>query len=233
MELVKDKDLDGIYLDIINEYLTEDDGFRLVLRVRNIKDKKQKTQLTIKYISVEKGTLEECEPLGFDGIILQSNAFVDANIDLEGLTGVHDGDRMEIIVNEGKNARLLLIRENNLWYVLEHKNIKTYNETLKRKFEHFETIDEQFGLTLQNFSVKVKDEYYLEIYCEVLALNGTLPAEPFNIELAIYDSNNNIVYWNSLSKSKGSFKGFEIFAFNVELDIPIDEIGKIRFYPTK
>jgi hypothetical protein len=80
----------------------------------------------------------------------------------------------------------------------------------------------------------VVDENSLNLFCEVLALNGEVPQKGFNVEVAIYDSENSIIYQTSLSKYDGEFKGFEVFNFGtIRLDIPVDEISKIRIYPTR
>ena len=135
-----------------------------------------------------------------------------------------------IEVNEGKFATLRLIRERGQWWIVESKERSTYKRNLKNKIEHFEAIEEQFGITLQNFSVKVEDENSLDLFCEVLALDGKVEKNDFTIEAAIYDSDNDIVYHTSLHSS--DFKGFEVYHFGtIRLDITVDEISKIRIYP--
>jgi len=48
--------------------------------------------------------------------------------------------------------------------------------------------------------------------------------------LLIYDIDDNILYHTSLHSS--DFKGFEVYNFGtLKLDIPVDEISKIRIYP--
>ena len=91
------------------------------------------------------------------------------------ITAAYDGDRIELDINEGKFASLRLIRERGQWWIVESTERSTYNRELKSKIEHFESIEEQFGITLQNFSVKVEDENSLKLFCEVLALNGEVP----------------------------------------------------------
>ena len=75
-------------------------------------------------------------------------------------------------------------------------------------------------------------ENSLDLYFEVLALNGKVEKSNFTIEAAIYDLENDIVYHTSLSSS--DFKGFEIYHFGkICLDITVDEISKIRIYPIR
>ena len=82
----------------------------------------------------------------------------------------------------------------------------------------------------------------IDKHLDVLALNGEVPQKGFNVEVAIYDSENSIIYQTSLSiiyqtslsKYDGEFKGFEVFNFGtIRLDIPVDEISIIRIYPTR
>ena len=223
MELLKDKLFNGISLEIIKEdYI---DGlsfpFRLYLRISNYNDHKKKIRVDIKYIS----TKHEFIP---------DNSFVDLDIGFEDITAAFNGDRIELDLNEGKFASLRLLRERGQWIIVESTERSTYNRELKSKIEHFEAIEEQFGITLQSFSVKVEDENSLKLFCEVLALNGEIPENDFTINIAIYDNNNDIVYTNSESKYAEDFKGFEVLTFDyIKLDITVDEISKIRIYPTR
>jgi hypothetical protein len=233
MELLKDKLFNGISLEIIKEdYI---DGlsfpFRLYLRISNYNDHKKKIRVDIKYISTKYGLKTRgC----LFGEFIPDNSFVDLDIGFEDITAAFNGDRIELDLNEGKFASLRLLRERGQWIIVESTERSTYNRELKSKIEHFEAIEEQFGITLQSFSVKVEDENSLKLFCEVLALNGEVPQKGFNVEVAIYDSENSIIYQTSLSKYDGEFKGFEVFNFGtIRLDIPVDEISKIRIYPTR
>ena len=108
------------------------------------------------------------------------------------------------------------------------------NKELKSRIEHFESIEEQFGLALQHFSAKVIDDNSLKLYCEVLALNDEVLDTSFTIEVAIYDLDYNIIHRDEISKMAWEFKGFEVFEFTVkDLEISVEEIGRIRFYPSK
>ena len=119
-----------------------------------------------------------------------------------------------------------------LFFKVQPQEIKLFfiNLNLKNKVEHFESIEEQFGLTLQKFSVKIVDETSFKLFCEVLALNGEAVNHSFGVEVAVYDSDDNIVYHTSLHSN--DFKGFEVYNFGtINLDIPVDEVSKIRVYP--
>ena len=94
---------------------------------------------------------------------LLPNAFVDLEIKLmnENIKKTEDGDRIELEVNEGKVASLLLLKQDNQWLIAENNekfnghDLSYLNKELKERIEHFEGIEEKFGLMLQNFSVQV------------------------------------------------------------------------------
>ena len=168
------------------------------------------------YISIKHGLKKIWAPQE----TIPENTFILFDYSYEDITTAFDGDRIEMIVNDGNFATLRLLRERGQWIIIESIERSTYNKELKNRIEHF--------------SVKVVDENSLNLFCEVLALNGEVPQKGFNVEVAIYDSENSIIYQTSLSKYDGEFKGFEVFNFGtIRLDIPVDEISKIRIYPTR
>ena len=231
MELLKDKLFNGISFEIIREEIHEGYScpFWLFLRVTNFTDHKKKIDVILSYISIKHGlkifSSQENIP---------DSSFVDLRFLYDDITKAYDGDRIEMEINEGKFATLRLLRERGQWTVIESIERSTYNRELKSKIEQFEAIEEQFGITLQNFSVKVEDENSMKVFCEVLALNGEIPENDFTINIAIYDNNNDIVYTDSESKYAEEFKGFEVLTFDrIRLDITVDEISKIRIYPTR
>lgn len=239
MDLLKEREFKGLFFEILNEKVQNDDYYRrlkLIVRVYNFNDKKKKIALDLRYISVFSGMKDStCWTMGFgSGRFLQSNAFVDVEMTFDDVTKIQDGDRIEFEINEGRIAALLLTRENDQWYIVESKDTSSISKQLKTRIEHFESIEEQFGLALQHFSVKVIDDTSLKLFCEVLALNDDVIDTGFTIEIAIYDLDYNIIYRDERSKDAWEFKGFEVFEFNVkDLDISIEEIGRIRFYPSK
>ena len=239
MELLKDKMYQGLFLEIQKEGVKEDGDFVIYLRVTNINDKRKKVGIKAKYYSVEYGYVEpnRTNPVDIEfGMFLLPNSFVNAQIifysTATDIKRSHDGDRLELEINKGKTASLLLIREGGCWYISDDMERSSTISNLKNKIEHFESIEEQFGLALQKFSVRIIDETSLQLFCEVLALNGKVVNDRFTIEAAIYDTDDNIVYHGSLSSS--DFKGFEVYNFGtIHLDIPVEEIGRIRIYPIR
>lgn len=235
MNLLKNKLFNGVSFEILKEAYKEgySNPFTLQLRISNFNDKKKKIGVKMKYISIEYGLKDgSLWDFGNNERFLEDNSFVDVDVSFADIRKAKDGDRIEMVVNEGKFATLRLIREKGQWSIVESIERNTYSRQLKSKIEHFEAIEEQFGITLQNFSVKVEDENSLDLYCEVLALDGKVEKSDFTIEAAIYDSENEIVYHTSLSSS--DFKGFEVYHFGkIYLDITVDEISKIRIYPIR
>lgn len=235
MNLLKNKLFNGVSFEILKEEYREgySNPFTLQLRISNFNDKKKKIGVKMKYISIEYGLKDgSLWDFGNNERFLEDNSFVDVDVSFADIRKAKDGDRIEMLVNEGKFATLRLIREKGQWSIVESIERNTYSRQLKSKIEHFEAIEEQFGITLQNFSVKVEDEKSLDLYCEVLALDGKVEKSDFTIEAAIYDSENEIVYHTSLSSS--DFKGFEVYHFGkIYLDITVDEISKIRIYPIR
>lgn len=235
MNLLKNKLFNGVSFEILKEEYREgySNPFTLQLRISNFNDKKKKIGVKMKYISIEYGLKDgSLWDFGNNERFLEDNSFVDVDVSFADIRKAKDGDRIEMLVNDGKFATLRLIREKGQWSIVESIERNTYSRQLKSKIEHFEAIEEQFGITLQNFSVKVEDENSLDLYCEVLALDGKVEKSDFTIEAAIYDSENEIVYHTSLSSS--DFKGFEVYHFSkIYLDITVDEISKIRIYPIR
>ena len=257
MEQLKDKRYFGISFSILGEeYIDDNNGLAIILRVKNHNSMKKEISLDVNYISTEVGVKRGFQAgaffrgVGVCSSSLPSNAFIDLYVCFGAdIIEANDGDRLELIVNYGV-TNILLLRQKGQWGIIEETepNIvinhmeKSTEQTdphivsnnLKKRIEHFEAIDEQFGITLQNFSVKVEDKNSLKLFCEVIALNGEVPKEGFNVEVAIYDSDNSIIYQTSISKYDGDFKGFEVFNFGtIWLAIPVEEISKIRIYPTR
>lgn len=235
MEHINNKVFNGISFDIIREEYREgySDPFLIVLRVTNYNDHKKNIEAEMKYISMKYG-LKSGYHIGVYSGFIPDKTFVDFVFVFEDITCACNGDRIELEINKGKFASLKLTRESGQWTVSESVDRSTFNRDIKNKIEHFEALEEKFGIILQNFSVKVEDENTMKLFCEVLALNGEIPKGDFTINVAIYDNNNDIVYTDSESRNDEDFKGFEVITFDyIKLDITVDEISKIRIYPTR
>lgn len=261
MEIQKEFDFKGLRLELLQADIDKEDfpreRFRAILRIKNVSETKKKISIkedSTKYISIKYG-LEyayQIIPYQFarsDGEFITPDSFVDIKIRFDVVKESYSGDRMEIELRD--LATIPLFYLDNQWYwstneieyfgsqselrqEITREEKKLLKKQLKSRIEHFESIDEKFGLSLQNFSFEITNWNTLQIFCEVLTLNGETPKEDFNVELAIYDSDNDIVRLENISKNGDDFKGFEVFGFGpIELDFPIDEISKIRIYPTR
>ena len=237
MELLKNYKKNGWSFDILQEGLDQEKkAYYFNLRITNNTNKKQKIKIDAKYLSVSTGMhlLEKLLPnIGITNgdCFLPANFFVDQKMYFSELNEITDGDRIEFEVFNV--VSLLLMRNQGLWYVAD-KNERSTDEELKKRVEHFEAIEEKFGISLQNFSVHVLNTYTISLCCEVLGTNMKLAKEAFSVEVAVYDTENNILGFNSVHKYEGDFEGFEVFVFySMSLRIPVEDIGKIRFYPTR
>lgn len=257
----KELDFKGLSLELLQAEIDKEDfpreRFRAILRIKNVSGSKKKIAIKedgTKYISRKSG-LEyayQIIPYQFalsEGTFINPDSFVDIKIRFDIVKESYSGDRMEIELRD--LAIIPLVYFDNQWFWstneieyfggnsglrqdITREEIKLLKKQLKNKIEHFESIDEKFGLSLQNFSFEITNWNTLKVFCEVLALNGEIPKEDFTVELAIYDSDNDIVCLESISKNGDDFKGFEVFGFGpIKLDFPIDEISKIRIYPTR
>ena len=257
MNLQKELEFKGLHLELLLAEVDKEDfpreRFRAILRIKNTNDNKKKVAIKqdgTKYISKEHGIEYPylIKPYQFaisNGTFIDPESFVDVTMQFDVVKEAHNGDRMEIELTDIAHLPLVLCDNQWYWCIDEIEYIRTESglsreekkllkKQLKSKIEHFESIDEKFGLSLQNFSFEIVDWNTLQVFCEVLALNGDISEEDFNIEMAIYDADNDIVCLKSISKYGNDFKGFEVFGFGpIQLDFPIDEISKIRIYPTR
>lgn len=261
MEIQKVLDFKGFRLELLQADIDKEDfpreRFRAVLRIKNMSETKKRIAIKedgTKYISRTSG-LEyayQIIPYQFalsEGTFINPDSFIDIKIRFNIVKESHSGDRMEIELRDLAIIPLVLSgnqwnwctneieyigRDSSLRQEMTHEEKKLLKKQLKSKIEHFESIDEKFGLSLQNFSFEIVDWNTLQVFCEVLSLNGEISEDDFNIEVAIYDIDNDIACLKSISKYGNDFKGFEVFGFGpIKLDFPIDEISKIRIYPTR
>lgn len=207
----------------------------IILRIIN-KGRPIKTEVrNSRYISTSRGILllAHCNPFDMkysSGFLISENSFLDTELDFQ-LDQISNGDRLELKISNITD--LILIRQNNSWFVLETQSKEKIKIKLDSKIEHYEAIEEKIGLSLQNFSINVINDDTISLFCEVFAdTNG--PKSSFAIEVAIYDKNNKIVSFRNIKREKDDFLGFEVYSFdNISLPISVYEIGKIVFYPTK
>ncbi len=240
MELLKDKEFKGLFFEIlkVEKDNWHDEYMYVIVRASNHNDKKKKIALDVHYISSKKGLQDGMvftRNFG-SGRYLQPNSFVDIRVrfDYDGCINPENGDRIELIINDGRIAELLLVRNCDQWYIVEEKSNRINNQELKQKIEHFETVEERFGVSLQKFSVKTVNDNSLILYCEAIALSEDVLDVGYSVEVAIYDTDYNIVDRYEKTKSPWEFKGFEVIEFDINnLEISVEEIGRIVFYITR
>lgn len=240
MELLKNYIKEGFSFEILGEEI-DNPGRKysrlfITLRLTNTSNKKKKINFDAKYLSSKTGMhiLDQVLPpirARNGDCFMPANSFVDEKLFFYDLKDVNNGDRIEFEVFN--IVSLLLVREQGQWYIADKSERSTSHE-IKKRIEHFEMIEENFGISLQNFSVKIINAYTIKLFCEVVAIDKEISKHSFNIEVAVYDTENNILGLSIIRKYDGDFEGFEVFSFNeISLNIPVEEIGKIRFYPTR
>lgn len=236
MQKLNDLEISGIFLDIISANKDEYDDFYITVRITNLSDKSIHTTLSgSRYISNRKGilNLERTKPTELEyssmGCDILPNSFLDAGIRYE-IDEISDGDRIELYLSN--IGYFLILRKKREWYVIEYYEKPKIEKHLNNIIEQFEAIEEKIGICIQNISIKIADNNSIELFCEVLSANGEPPTSSFAIEVAIYNKSNKIIDFKSIRKGKDDFIGFEVFSFG-SFTLNLDEIGKIRFYPTK
>jgi hypothetical protein len=233
MQNLKDFDSSGIALDIV-----EDHNRNIILRIFNNSNANIHTALEgSRYISIINGilSLDDTNPIDMEyssiGQTILPKSFMNVQMSFK-ITKIMDSDRIELHLNNV--ADLILKRNNGTWFVVENNDKKHLSESLDSKIEHLDALEEKFGISLQNLTVNILDQNSIKPYCEVLSTSNKGPVFSFSIEVGIYNKTNKIIGFTSLSKSKEDFLGFEIFSFSkINLEVPIEEIGKIIFYPVK
>ena len=124
---------------------------------------------------------------------------------------INNNDRIELQL---KNIGVIIVkRENQNWKIIENNSNQQLVELLNSKIEHLEAIEEKIGISLQNLSIAIESVNKLKLYCEVLSLSNNGPSSSFSIEVGIYDKNNTIIDFRSITNDKYDFLGFEIFSF--------------------
>lgn len=129
MNLLKNKLFNGVSFEILKEAYREgySNPFTLQLRISNFNDKKKKIGVKMKYISIEYGLKDgSLWDFGNNERFLEDNSFVDVDVSFADIRKAKDGDRIEMVVNEGKFATLRLIREKGQWSIVESIERNTY-----------------------------------------------------------------------------------------------------------
>ena len=231
MEELKNFSINGISMSVIQE---NSDG--IVLRIYSATKKITTSLEGTRYISYENGILEldAIEPLHMKyasmGETILADSFIDVTMSFNRLRSVNNKDRINLHL---KNiANVIIQRNDNTWHVVEYSTEESLEDYINQRIEHFDAIEEKIGISIQNCSVKISNGKYIHPYCEVLSLsNQEIP--DFAIEVAIYDKQNRIIGFSHIDRDGNDFLGFEVFSFNVDIDCPVSDIGRVVFYPIK
>jgi len=111
-----------------------------------------------------------------------------------------------------------------------HKKI---GKRLIKKIETLEAFEERMQIRLENFTIKVDEEKWVRILCEVYPINGATINSDMHIECILYDKENSILEKDDTYITSEDFFGFEVVELNFQEDGIADEIDKIRIYPKK
>ena len=110
---------------------------------------------------------------------------------------------------------------------------KILEKSLLQKIERLEAFEDRMKIRLENLSIKIDNNNWLTLFCEVHPLNGTTINEYIEVECVIYDNEGTILEVDSKSLDEEDFFGFEILKFDFYDKELVDKIGKIRLYPKK
>lgn len=233
-------EIDDLKLEWIKEGMATigwERKFAITLRITNQSNQSKFVELKSEYISISKGWIEEgCDMSHYmhSGQELLSNSFVDVKISCGGLTRsiVSDGDRIELGIPQ--IASLILKRDNSQWFFVECNKIIS-NDEIKAKIEQFEAIEEKIGITLQNFSVHVKDEQSFDLFIETLITDEERCKEfpKIPLKLVLYDNDNNVIHMQGLNLYNNRYFIFQVLVFSVNIsESTLSNISKIRIFPS-
>lgn len=95
--------------------------------------------------------------------------------------------------------------------------------------ERLEAFEDRMGVRLEALFAHIDDNGFLVVNGEVHPRDGTTIEQDMNVHVDVYDSLGRLVAKTAAYLSADSFFGFE--AFDVCVELPIQELSKIRVYP--
>jgi len=111
------------------------------------------------------------------------------------------------------------------------------NIDVTSKIERLEVFEERLGVRLESLSAFFTD-YGLDnfnndvnVRGELQVREGTELQQDVELVMAVYDSSGRVIATSSKSYYAGEFFGLETFELTVE--IPMNQVAKIRVYPKK
>jgi hypothetical protein len=106
-------------------------------------------------------------------------------------------------------------------------------KALLQKIERLEAFEDRMKIRIENISMRIDDNNYFRIFCEVHPVSGTSISEHITLECVIYDTTGAISLVESANLYSDDFFGFEVIKFSITDSEVVDRIGKIRIYPKK
>ncbi len=143
------------------------------------------------------------------------------------LKEINDGDRLCLTACLfSKKLTICFIKNGDYWEIEETQTkIILTAKQLTEKVERFETFEEKCNVEIKNISFVQRNG--ITCYVEVIS-TGAQSRDDVHIEAILYDTEGDII----IKKCRYmKFEGFGVFEFTF-FDIDINNISKIRIYPT-
>lgn len=113
------------------------------------------------------------------------------------------------------------------------------NIDVTSKIERLEVFEERLGVRIESLSAFLTDyrddnlnfNNDVRVRGELQAREGTELQQDVDLVMAVYDSSGRVIATSSNSYYAGEFFGLETFELTVE--IPMNQVAKIRVYPKK
>jgi len=229
-----------------------ENAFIIYLTVENkIPESRQINLLKATYVTHDREQLEQ--DIWLSGYItgeekLMPNSFKKAGLVFykNKLRSISNNDVLFITVElqqEGKEITVSLKKNEYNWQIIQVENTdleiklspKQLEKILLKKIERLEAFEERLGVTFENISLKLDDNYiWAKLFCELHSSNGTKLNESIEIECVLYSSDGTILEKNSEYVNEEDFFGFELIEFSFFGNIEMaNNVSKIRIYPKK
>jgi hypothetical protein len=229
-----------------------EDAFIIYLKLDNQTSQTKKINLLkATYVTKNREQLEQ--DIWLSGYLveegnLKPNSFKKAGLVFykSKLKKISENDLLYISIElpkDGAELTLCFQYNGNAWLIIdkEQREIeikltpKQFEKRLMKKIERLEAFEERLGVSLQNISLKINDNFiWATIYCEVHSTSGTTLKESLNIECVMYDNDGLIIDRESAYVGSDDFFGFGIIELTFSGNISeAEQISKIRIYPKK
>ena len=178
--------------------------------------------------------------------VLMPNSFKKAGIEFykSKLKNVSSGDVIYIPIElpeDGIKFTFSFQKKENDWLLINKEKAeieikltpKQLEKNLLKAIERFETFEERLEVSIQNLSVRVKDNGWFTLFCELHSTNGTTIKETITIECVAYDKEGLVIKKNTDTAFSEEFFGFKVIEMSFYQNGIVEQVSKIRIYPTK